>query len=142
MHWLGKDALFRGPGSWLFRWLGGIPVDRSRAGGLVEQAAQAFAANEHLMLAVPPEGTRDRAAGWRSGFYRIAQAARVPIVMAYVDYERRLGGIGPLLRPSGDLDADMATFREFYSTIRGKYPRLESAVCIAPGSHSSGQLKS
>ena len=136
VHWLGKDALFRGPGYWLFRWLGGIPVDRSRAGGLVAQAAQAFAANDHLMLAVPPEGTRSRAAGWRSGFYRIAQAAQVPIVMGFVDFERRLGGIGPLLTPSGDLDADMATLRAFYCTVRGKHPHLQTAVRIAPAAET------
>ena len=139
VHWLGKNALFRGPGYWWFRWLGGIPVDRSRAGGLVSQAAQAFADNEHLMLAVPPEGTRSRAAGWRSGFYRIAQAAQVPIVMAYVDFERRVGGIGPMLQPRGDLDADMAIFRDFYATKRGKHPHLETEVRIAPDSQLRGQ---
>ena len=141
-HWLGKDALFRGPGYYLFRWLGGIPVDRSQNSGLVAQAVQAFASNEFLMLAVPPEGTRSRAAGWRSGFYRIAQAAGVPIVMGYVDFERRIGGIGPVLEPCGDMDADMAAFRAFYGGVRGKYPQLETDVCIAPDYRAGQQLRS
>jgi 1-acyl-sn-glycerol-3-phosphate acyltransferase len=136
VHWLGKDGLFRGPGYWLFRWLGGIPVDRSRAGGLVGQAAQTFAAEERLILAVPPEGTRSRGRGWRSGFYRIAHSAKVPVVMAYADFERRVGGIGEIVVPSGDLDADMATFKAFYSDIRGMHPHLESEIRIAASAHS------
>lgn len=131
VHWMGKDALFRGPGYWLFRWLGGIPVDRSRAGGLVSQAVQTFATQDHLILAVPPEGTRSRGAGWRSGFYRIAHAANVPVVMAYADFEHRIGGIGAVVLPSGDLDADMETFNAFYSNIRGLHPHLETEIQIA-----------
>lgn len=136
VHWLGKDALFRGPGYWLFRWLGGIPVNRSRAGGLIDQAAQAFAEADSLMLAVPPEGTRSQGVGWRSGFYRIAQAANVPIVMSYADFERRVGGIGRAVMPCGDLDADMEIFRAFYTSVRGKHPGLETAIEIAADSRT------
>jgi len=131
VHWLGKDALFRGPGYWLFRWLGGIPVDRSRTGGLVAQSAQAFQMQNDLLLAIPPEGTRSRASGWRTGFYHIAQTAQVPIVMSYVDFSRKVGGVGELLIPSGDIDSDMQLFRAFYADVRGKYPALETEVRVA-----------
>lgn len=130
VHWLGKAALFRGPARAVFRWLGGIPVDRSRPNALVAQAAAAFEHAERLVLAIPPEGTRGRTRGWRSGFYHIATTARVPVVMSFADFASRRAGVGPLLEPSGDLEADMAKVREFYSTIKGRRPELQSEIVI------------
>ena len=120
--WMGKHTLFRGPLGPIMRTLGGIPVERSRAGGLVGQMAQAFERDPDLVLTVPPEATRVRAAHWKSGFYQIARAARVPIAMGFLDYERRAGGIGPTLLPSDDLRGDMDVVRAFYADKRGKYP--------------------
>ena len=120
--WMGKHTLFRGPLGPVMRGLGGIPVDRARAGGLVAQMAQAFERNHDLVLTVPPEGTRARAVRWKSGFYQIARAAHVPIAMGFLDYERRCGGIGPLLIPGDDLRGDMDAIRAFYADKRGKYP--------------------
>lgn len=119
--WMGKHTLFRGPLGPVMRWLGGIPVDRARAGGLVAQMSLAFVRWPDLVLTVPPEGTRSRALFWRSGFYQIALAAKVPIVMGYLDYARRRGGLGPTLIP-GDLRADMDAIRAFYADKRGKHP--------------------
>jgi 1-acyl-sn-glycerol-3-phosphate acyltransferase len=129
--WMGKHTLFHGPLGAVMRWLGGIPVYRTRAGGLVAQMAEAFALDPDLVLTVPPEGTRARAARWRSGFYQIARAARVPIVMGYLDYERRRGGLGPLLVPGDDLVADMDAIRAFYADKRGKYPACFGDVRLA-----------
>jgi 1-acyl-sn-glycerol-3-phosphate acyltransferase len=120
--WMGKHTLFRGPLGPVMRALGGIPVERARPGGLVGQMAQAFARDPDLVLTVPPEGTRARAAHWKSGFYQIARAARVPIAMGFLDYERRRGGVGPVLFPSEDLCGDMEVIRAFYADKRGKYP--------------------
>jgi 1-acyl-sn-glycerol-3-phosphate acyltransferase len=127
-RWLGKRELFRAPFGWLMRALGGVPVDRSRRGNLVEQAARSLREAEHLFLVVPPSGTRSRAPHWKSGFYHIARTAQVPIVCSFLDYERRAGGIGPVFTPSGDMGADMDRLRVFYRDVRGKYPQLETPV--------------
>ena len=129
--WMGKHTLFRGPLGPVMRWLGGVPVFRARAGGLVAQMADAFTQNPDLVLTVPPEGTRGRATHWKSGFYQIARAARVPIVMGYLDYERRRGGLGPLLVPGDDLTADMDAIRAFYADKHGKYPDRFGDVRLA-----------
>ena len=130
VSWLGKQEAFRVPFGGFMRWLGGIPVDRSRRGNLVEQAA-ARLRDERLFLAIPPSGTRSRAAHWRSGFYHIARLAGVPLVCAFLDYERRVGGIGPIFVPSGDVGADMERLRVFYRNVRGKYPENETPVRLS-----------
>jgi 1-acyl-sn-glycerol-3-phosphate acyltransferase len=130
-RWLGKRELFRAPFGGLMRWLGGIPVDRSRRANLVEQAAARLREADRLFLVVPPSGTRSRAPHWKSGFYHIARAARVPIVCAFLDYERKVGGIGPVFVPSGDLGADMDRLRVFYRDVRGKYPEHETPVRLS-----------
>lgn len=112
--WLGKHTLFRGPLGWLMVRLGGVAVDRERSNGLVETAVEAFRGQERLIMVIAPEGTRRRGVRWKTGFWRIADAAGVPIVLGYVDWQRRIVGFGPALRTSGDLEADMAVIRAFY----------------------------
>lgn len=103
------------------RWLGGIPVDRSKSNNLVESSADAIRnANEPLQLIVPPEGTRRKTRHWKTGFYYIAQSAQVPIILAYMDYETKRSGMGPLFEPTGDIDADMAHIKAFYQPFKGK----------------------
>lgn len=120
--WLGKRELFRWPFGRLLRWLGGIPVDRRARQGLVGEVVARFAETAQLFLVIPPSGTRARAAHWKSGFYHVARGAGVPIVCAYLDYHDRVGGIGLVLTPSGDVRADMDRIRAFYASKRGKYP--------------------
>ena len=104
-------------------WLGGIPVHRESANNLVAASVQAIkAANGPLQLVVPPEGTRSKVRYWKSGFYYIATGAGVPIVLAYMDYERKISGLGPVFYPSGDLEADMVRIQAFYAPFRGKNP--------------------
>jgi len=74
------------------------------------------------MLMVPPSGTRKKVLYWKTGFYHIAHGAGVPIVMGFLDYRRKHGGIGPVFQPSGNIDRDMETIRDFYRDISGKYP--------------------
>lgn len=120
--WLGKRELFRWPFGGFMRWLGGIPVDRSRRTNAVQQAVARFEESGGLFLVIPPSGTRSRATHWKSGFYHIARTARVPLICTFLDYRRRVGGIGPVVMPSGDVRADMDQIRRFYGGIHGKFP--------------------
>jgi len=120
--WMGKHTLFRPPFGWIMLRLGGMPIDRSARHNMVDQAVESFRVHDRLLLAIPPEGTRKRAPYWRSGFYHIALGAHVPIALAFADYRRKVGGIGGMIMPSGDIDADMALIRDFYSGIVGKRP--------------------
>lgn len=94
---IGKHTLFRGPLGSFMRWLGGIPVDRSRPEGFVEAMATAFNSSDQLWLVIAPEGTRRQGAEFKSGFYRIAQAAGVPVFPVYLNYRRRTTGFLPVL---------------------------------------------
>jgi 1-acyl-sn-glycerol-3-phosphate acyltransferase len=132
VRWMGKHTLFRPPFGWLMRWLGGLPIDRSARHNMVEQVVELFRTHDRLMLAIPPEGTRKRAPYWRSGFYYIALGAQVPIVLAYADYRRKVGGVGRVFMPSGDVDADMALIRDFYTGIIGKRPDQFGEIRLKP----------
>ncbi len=121
IYWMGKSQIFRWPFGGLMRWLGGISVDREQASNLVAASAAALAAADGpVQLVVPPEGTRSKTRYWKTGFYWIAHAAKVPIVMAYMDYPRKLSGLGPVFMPTGDIDADMAAIKAYYSQYKGK----------------------
>ncbi len=121
LYWMGKSSIFRWPFGPVMRWLGGIAVDRSKSTNLVAASAQAIVdADGSTQLVVPPEGTRGKTREWKTGFYYIAEQARVPIVLAYLDYERKVGGLGPLFTPTGDADADMAAIKRFYAPIKGR----------------------
>jgi len=121
VHWMGKTSIFRFPFGGLMRWLGGLAVDRSKSNNLVAASAHAITkARGALQLIVPPEGTRSKTRYWKTGFYHIAMTAQVPIVMAYMDYSRKVSGLGPLFYPTGDLEADMLTIKAFYAPFKGK----------------------
>ncbi len=122
INWLGKREMFAGPFAPIMRALGGVPVDRSAPGGLVGSLAAKFAERDQLVLVVPAEGTRSITEYWKSGFYRIAEQAEVPIVCAFVDKSTRTGGFGPVIHPSGDLVADMDIMRAFYADKEGLKP--------------------
>ncbi|MEZ4293671.1 MAG: lysophospholipid acyltransferase family protein [Polyangiaceae bacterium] len=122
ISWLGKHTLFEGVHGHFFRWMGGIPVDRRSRHNLVSQVVDVLDARDELLIIVPPEGTRSRASRWKTGFYYIAAGAKVPIVLGFLDFENKRGGLGDLLWPSGDIESDMAKIREFYREIRGKHP--------------------
>ncbi|MBI5116399.1 lysophospholipid acyltransferase family protein [Candidatus Poribacteria bacterium] len=123
VYWMGKDSIFRWPFGGFFMWLGGIPVDRGKSHGMVGQLIQVFSENERFVLVMAPEGTRKSVLYWKSGFYHIAMGAHVPIVLGYIDYGRKAGGIGPVITPTGDIDVDMEKFRAFYANVTGKHDR-------------------
>ena len=128
IHWLGKHTLFVGPFGWLFKMLGGLPVDRRERGGAVSQVVEAFARRDALCLAVSPEGSRGHRDYWKSGFYHMAREARVPIATGFLDYANRRCGFGALIEPTGDVAADMDRIRAFYGPLKGKYPELQGPM--------------
>lgn len=126
--WVAKHTLFVGPVGSVLRRLGGIPVDREKRSGFLGDMVDAFAGDDSLKLAIAPEGTRSKEEFWRGGFYQIAAKAGVDICLGYVDYESKTIGLGPLLKPSGDVKADFDTISLFYADKRGRYPEKESTV--------------
>ncbi len=122
VSFLVKHTAFWWPLSVVLRAVGGVPVNRGEAQGVVKQAVNTFAAQETLHLALAPEGTRRKVRYWKKGFYHIAREAGVPIVMAFVDFRRREVGLGPMLQPSGDIHADMAAIRRFYAGVTARHP--------------------
>lgn len=118
LSWFGADWMFRFP---FIRALGGIPVDRSKAQGLVAQTIEHFRHRPHLVLALSPEGSRKKVR-WKKGFYRIAESADVPILPVVLDFREKLILFGEPFQPSGDFEADMAQLRPFYEEYLDKYP--------------------
>ncbi|MBC3936087.1 lysophospholipid acyltransferase family protein [Undibacterium rugosum] len=123
VYWMGKASLFPPVLGGVMRWLGGIAVDRSRSGNLVQSTVDAFHASDRLTVIVPPEGTRGKVTHWKTGFYYIALGAGVPIALGYLDFGRKVGGIGKMFMPTGDIVADMQEIRRFYAGIQGKHPQ-------------------
>jgi len=123
VYWMGKTSLFKPPFRGLMMWLGGIPVDRGQSNNLVAASSAAIIqAAGPLQLIVPPEGTRSGTRYWKTGFYYIAAGAGVPIVMAYLDYDKKIGGLGPVFQTTGDIAADMLAIKAFYAGVKGKNP--------------------
>ena len=130
VQWLGKHTLFRWPYGWFFRSIGGTPVQRDQTLNLIQQIADLFDRSGQLVLALAPEGTRSKTDHWKTGFYHIARAANVPIVMAYLDYGQKQVGIGGAFYPGNDIEAVFAQIRQFYKGRRGKHPDKESQVQV------------
>lgn len=132
LAWFVKASWFAFPMGFFMRRLGGVPIDRSARHGVVEQAIERFKASDRLALAVPPEGTRGRAPYWKTGFYHIARGAEVPIVLGFIDYGRKVAGLGPAFKPTGDLDADFKVFREFYEKVQARFPEKKGEIAPPP----------
>jgi 1-acyl-sn-glycerol-3-phosphate acyltransferase len=128
LRWIGKRESFRWPLGPLLRRLGGIPIDRGGGRGLVAATAEVFRGRAHLALAIAPDGTRRALDYWRSGFYHIAQAAEVPLVLAFLDWGTRRAGIGPTMALTGNVAADMDAVRAFYAGMVARYPEQTSRV--------------
>ena len=119
--WMGKDSLFSGWKGPVMRWLGGIAVNRNAASNLVNETVATFHDSDFTTIAIPPEGTRGQVTYWKSGFYHIAQGADVPIVLGYLDFSRKCGGLGPVFYPTGNFDDDLQQIKRFYNPIKGKH---------------------
>jgi 1-acyl-sn-glycerol-3-phosphate acyltransferase len=120
LRWMGKASLTRGPFGWLIKALGCVPIDRSQSNDVVRAMADAFGGSQRMLLAIPPEGTRSSVREWKSGFYHIAVAAGVPILLTVLDYGSRTVSLAAVVYPSGDYDADLAIIRGHYVGAEGK----------------------
>ena len=120
VRFLAKHTLFNPWLGWLMRWLGGTPVIRDTPQGAVADAAEMIAREERILLGIAPEGTRRRGTPWRSGFYNIALAAKVPILPAAFDYGRRSLRLFPVFEPTGNYEADLAKLQALYEGVRGR----------------------
>ena len=119
VRFLAKHTLFRGPLGWFMRWCGGMPVNREAPQGLVPQVVEAIEKAERVFLAITPAGTRSSTKPWKSGFYHIAVAARVPILPVIFDGPNRAIRFLPAFEPSGDYEADLPKLQALYAGVRG-----------------------
>jgi len=127
-RWVGKDTMFASPLGPLFRRWGGIPVNRRESSGFVAQMHAALESHDDFRLAIAPEGTRASVPRWRSGFWHLARAAKVPIGLAYIDYAHREIGVGAWLETTADADADVARMAAFYARFTAKRPENAGPV--------------
>ena len=130
VHFFAKHTLFWFPLGTLLRGLGGIALDRTRARSAVQQVISAFEESDHFNFALAPEGTRRLTKGWKTGFYRMAEGANVPVFLCFLDYKNKRLGIGPKLELSGDQEADMLVCQAYYSSITGRWPENASPVIL------------
>jgi 1-acyl-sn-glycerol-3-phosphate acyltransferase len=139
VQFLGKHTLFRWPFGAVLRWMGGIPVNRRAPAGIISTLARRFAEQPRLWLALAPEGTRRYTDHWKSGFYRLAVEARVPLGLAFADWRTRTIGVTEYLVLSGDEERDLDRIRAFYAGKVGKHPAQASAIRLRPpGAVGSG----
>ena len=130
VYWMGKSSLFPPVLGPVMRWLGGISVNRDKSGNLVQSTVDAFNRAERLTVIVPPEGTRGKVSHWKTGFYYIAVGAQVPILLGFMDFKEKVGGVSHLFHPTGDIEQDMLEIQQFYRGFTGKNPQQFSDQTI------------
>jgi 1-acyl-sn-glycerol-3-phosphate acyltransferase len=123
VRFMGKAELFRKPFGWFFYYCGGVPVDRKKSTGLVDQMVQASRESERFILTIAPEGTRHHVVEWKRGFYHIAKSAGIPIVIAVVDGMHKTVRIGQVFHPTEDIEADIKSIQEVFTGVVGIHPR-------------------
>jgi 1-acyl-sn-glycerol-3-phosphate acyltransferase len=137
-RWLAKDSLFRGPMGVVMRYWGGVAVDRSAPQGAIPRLAEDMLAEKWFWLAVTPEGTRGYRPYWKSGFYRIAMTAKVPLLLVSFDYRTKVIDVTRSMLATGDEAADMAAIAAVYEGVQAKYPKDAAPIRLAePGSDQS-----
>ncbi len=126
---LGRKASFLIKKDWfffpmniLFNGLGGIPVDRSKKSSLTEQIADIYNERTEFQLAITPEATRKKNPEWKLGFYYIALAAKVPVLVVALDYKRKVADFKKVVYPTGDVENDLKTIKECYKDVTARYP--------------------
>lgn len=132
LNWVGKHTLFWGPMGWLLRRWGGIAVNRKASEGFIEGLVATMQARPYMLLVIAPEGTRRLTDRWKSGFYRLARAAQVPLGLAYIDYGRRQAGIDSYITLEGNEAQDMARIAQVYQDRRGYDPAKAAPIRLRP----------
>lgn len=120
LRWMGKKSLTTGPFGGIVKWLGCVPIDRSATNDVVQTMADAFARESRMILAIPPEGTRSAVRDWKTGFYHIARAANVPLILSVLDYGTKTISLAATIAPSGDYAADLPVIQGYYAKAQGK----------------------
>jgi 1-acyl-sn-glycerol-3-phosphate acyltransferase len=128
VSFLAKESLFWWPLGTILGGMGAIPINRGDAADIVAGLVREFARRDHLFLALAPEGTRKWKPHWKTGFYRIAEAAGVPVTLAYIDYEKKEIGIGPTLPQGEPIENVLQSLREFYAGVKGRHPALQGPI--------------
>jgi 1-acyl-sn-glycerol-3-phosphate acyltransferase len=121
-RWLGKKGLFTGWRGPIMRGLGGIAVDRDAPSAVVAEVLERIESGDVFGLVVTPDGTRKGHTHWKSGFYRIAREAQLPVTLGYVDRTTKTTGLGPTIDLTGDISSDMDRIRAFYADKSGVKP--------------------
>ncbi len=127
-HWIAKHTLFKGPFGKIFKWMGGIPINRQIRSNSIEQIAEEFDKHENYIVTIAPEGTRSKAKYWKTGFYHIARQAKVPVALGFINYNRKIVGIADKYYPSENLKEDLIKIKKFYEDKTGKHPSLHSEI--------------
>tara|TARA_B100000497_G_C7688503_1_gene417842 strand:- start:76 stop:627 length:552 start_codon:yes stop_codon:yes gene_type:complete len=122
VKFLAKSQLFRFPYGWIFRWLGGISVDRTKHNNLVAYAIDLFKSSDELVLGLAPEGSRSKVDKWKLGFYHIAVGANIPIALGFLDFKTKEAGVQTMFYPTGDMSNDLQQIENFYKKVTPKYP--------------------
>lgn len=126
LRFLGKAELFKFPVKKLLLDMGGLPVNRKNSHNLVDYMISLLNGAEELIIAIPAEGTRKLTKTWKTGFYHVAKGANVPVLLAYLDYENKLAGVGEVFYTTDDTNADFKYIENFYADAKAKYPELFS----------------
>lgn len=125
INYVGKKSLFKPPFGFIFRWTGGAPIDRTKSNDTVSATAAIFRKRNIFRLTIAPEGTRKKVAKWKTGFYYIAKAAEVPIVLVAFDFGRKQIKVSEPKFPTDDMEADFKEYHEFYRGVVGKVPKYD-----------------
>lgn len=140
-RWLAKDSLFRGVMGKVMRYWGGVPVDRSAPMGATRQLAQTMLASESFWIGITPEGTRGYRPHWKSGFYHLALAADVPLLLVCLDYKKKELRAVDTLKLSGDSQCDMEAIRAVYAECQALYPQHAAPVQLATRENAGAARK-
>ena len=117
-----KQEFFKPVLGWILKKMGGVPVNRGHQNHLVEQMIEMFSQNEDTHLVICPEGTRKAVKHWKKGFYVIAEGAKLPIILGFIDYKKKRCGIEKYFYPTGDYEKDLAMIWDYYKDIKAKHP--------------------
>lgn len=131
-NWFGKKEAFQWPLGGIFKKLGGIPIERSTQHNMVQKTVDLVRSRENIIIGIAPEGTRSNTKYWKTGFYHIAHQASIPIVFGFLDYDRKVGGLGPMMETTGDIEEDFKEIRSYYKNIIAKHPECVGEMAIKP----------
>ncbi|MBK8502741.1 MAG: 1-acyl-sn-glycerol-3-phosphate acyltransferase [Saprospiraceae bacterium] len=134
VKFIGKSSLFKPPWGFIFRWMGGYPVDRSKSHNYVDSVTHLFSVYPELAIAIAPEGTRKKVDRLKTGFYHIGRKAKVPLILTKFDFENKIVEFSDPFYPSSDLEADYEVIYDYFRNVRGKNPDLGFEI-PAKGEH-------